>query len=132
MFVGSIQIHQKFQNFIDDFIRTGFRTVDLIDTYDHVQIQFQRFFQNEFGLRHSTFERIYDQDNTVYHLQDTFYFAAEVRMTWSVDDVDLGIFVINSCIFGKNRDTTFPLDIVGVHDTFLDFLIRTEYTALTQ
>ena len=80
----------------------------------------------------STFERIYDQDNTVYHLQDTFYFAAEVRMTWSVDDVDLGIFVINSCIFGKNRDTTFPLDIVGVHNTFLDFLIRTEYAALTK
>ena len=53
-------------------------------------------------------------------------------MAWGVDDVDFGIFVINSCIFGKNRDTTFPLDIVGVHDTFLDFLIRTEYTALTQ
>ena len=97
-----------------------------------MQIQFQCFFQNKFGLRHSTLERIYHQDNTVYHLQDTFYLAAEVRMAWGVDDVDFGIFVINSCIFGKNRDTTFPFDIVGVHDTFLDFLIRTEYTALTQ
>ena len=68
---------------------------------DHVQIQFQRFFRTKFGLRHSTLERIYHQDNTVYHLQDTFYLAAEVRMAWGVDDVDFGIFVINSCILGE-------------------------------
>ena len=34
LFVRCAQIDEKFKNFIDNFIRTCFRTVDLVDTYD--------------------------------------------------------------------------------------------------
>ena len=51
-------------------------------------------------------------------------------MSWSVDDIDFCIFVMNGRIFGKDRDPTFPFDVVGVHDTLLDLLIFTENAAL--
>ena len=51
-------------------------------------------------------------------------------MSWCVDDIDLCIFVVYSGILGKDGDTSLTLNIVGVHYTFLNFLVGTEYTAL--
>ena len=51
-------------------------------------------------------------------------------MSRSIDDVDLLILVENCGVLGQNGDTTLTLDIVGVHDTLLDFLVCAEYTAL--
>ena len=53
-------------------------------------------------------------------------------MSGSIDNVDLYIFVKNSCIFRQDRDAAFPFNCIGVHDPFLYFLIRTENTALFQ
>ena len=53
-------------------------------------------------------------------------------MSWSSDDVDLGVFIKYSCILGQNRDSTLSLNIVGVHDALFYFLVCTEHTALTQ
>ena len=132
LLVGCIQIHQKFENLVHNLLRTCFRTVNLIDTYDNRQIQFQCFTQNEFGLRHRALVCVYQKDNAVYHLKNTLYLAAEVRMSWCIDNVDLGAVVINSRILGQNRDTSLTLNIVRVHDTIDYFLIGTEYTALAE
>ena len=51
-------------------------------------------------------------------------------MSRSIDDVDLGILVIYGSVFGKDGDTSFTLNVVGVHNTFLYFLVVTEDTAL--
>ena len=53
-------------------------------------------------------------------------------MSWSIDDVDLGVFIKYSCILGQNRDSTLSLNIVGVHDALFYFLVGTEHTTLTQ
>ena len=53
-------------------------------------------------------------------------------MSRCIDDVDLDILVKNCCILGKNCDTTFTFDIIGVHDSFLYNLIGSENTALFQ
>ena len=100
LLIRSTKIHKKFQNFIYNLVRTSFRTVDLVDTYDNMKIKFQCFLKNELSLRHSTFESINEKNNSVYHLKYTFYFATEISMSWCVDDVDLCIFVMNSCILG--------------------------------
>ena len=100
LFIRSTKIHKKFQNLIYNFIRTGFRTVNLVDTYDYMKVKFQCFLKNEFCLRHSTFESINEKNNTVYHLKYTFYLAAEISMSWCVNDVDFCIFVMNSCVLG--------------------------------
>ena len=132
LLISSVQIHQKLQNLVYDFFRSCFRTVDFVDADDYRKIQLQRFLQNEFGLGHGTFESIYHKDNTVYHLKDTFYLAAEVCMSGSINNIDFYIFIKNSCIFGKNGNTTFSFDVIGIHDTFCHFLIGTEHTALFQ
>ena len=53
-------------------------------------------------------------------------------MARSINDIDFYIFVEYSSILRKNGNTTFTLNIIGIHDTFLDFLIGTEYTTLFQ
>ena len=53
-------------------------------------------------------------------------------MARGVDDVDLGTLIHNGSVLGQNGDTTLTLDIVGVHDTFCNFLIGAEYAALFQ
>ena len=53
-------------------------------------------------------------------------------MPGSIDNIDLCIFVSYRSIFGKDCNTTFPFDIIGVHHSFGYFLILTEDTALFQ
>ena len=53
-------------------------------------------------------------------------------MSRSIDDVDLGIFISNCGILGKDGYTALTLDISGVHYTLRYFLILSEYTALLQ
>ena len=130
LIVRCTQIDEKFKDFINDFIRTCFRTVDLIDTYDNREFQCKCFFQNEFGLWHGTFKSVNQKDHSVDHLKDTFYFSTEIGMSRSVNDIDLCIFINNCSVFGKNGNSTFTFDIVGIHYSFGYFLIFTENTAL--
>ena len=53
-------------------------------------------------------------------------------MTGSIDDVDFYILIKDCRVFGKNGDTSFSFNIIGVHDTFCHFLIGTEHAALFQ
>ena len=71
------------------------------------------FLQYEFGLRHGSFKSIHNKDDTVYHFQYTLNLAAEVCMTWGVDDIDFCILIKNSGIFGENGDSSFSLNVVG-------------------
>ena len=99
LLVRSVQINEQLQNLINNFFRASFRTVNLIDTYDNRKIQIQCFSQNELRLRHRTFKGIYHQNNAVYHLQYTFYFASEVSVSRGVYNIDLIVFIINCCVF---------------------------------
>ena len=53
-------------------------------------------------------------------------------MARGIDDIDLYALIINGSIFRQDRDSTFTLDIIGIHDTLLNFLICAEYSALLQ
>ena len=132
LLIGSVEIHQKLQNLVHNLIRTGFRTVNLVDTDDNRQIQLQSLAQYETGLGHRSLESIHHKDNAVYHLQDTLYLAAEICMARGVDDVDFCVFIKYSRVFGKDRDSTLSFNGIGVHDTFSDFLICAENAALFQ
>ena len=132
LLIRSLKIHKEFENFIDNLIRTCFRTVDLVDADNNMQIQFKSLFQNEFSLRHGTFKSIYQKNNAIDHLQYTLYLATEVCMAWGIDDVDFYSFVVDSSVLGQNSNSALALNVIGVHDTFLNFLVFTEYTALLQ
>ena len=130
LFVIGIQIQEQFQYFVYHSFGSGFGTVNFVDTYDNGKIQLQGLLQNEFCLRHGAFKSVYYQDDAIYHLKHTFHFAAKVSVTGSVDDVDFCVFIHNGSVFGKDRDTSFTLNSVAVHDTLGYFLILSEYTAL--
>ncbi len=106
------------------------RPVDLIDTDDDRERQFQRFFQYEFCLRHGAFESVHHQNDAVYHLQHPLHFAAEIRMSGGIHDIDFYIFIEDCRILGQDCDTAFPFDIVGIHDAFRYLLIGAEDAAL--
>ena len=70
------------------------------------------------------------QNNTIDHFKDTHYLAAEIRMARGIDDIDFGTLVGNGSIFGKNGNAPLTFQVIGVHDTFRNFLMCAENTAL--
>ena len=86
--------------------------------------------EHEFGLGHCPFKGIHHKDNAVYHFKHPLHLAAKVRMPGGVYDVDLGAFISDGGIFGKNGNTPFPLNIVGIHNPFCHRLVFAEYAAL--
>ena len=99
LFFAGIQIHQQFQYFVADFIQSGIRTVNLVDHYNNLESHFQCLGEYETSLRHRAFCGIDQQQGTIYHAQNTFYFTSEVGMSWCINDINLGIPIPNGSIF---------------------------------
>ena len=53
-------------------------------------------------------------------------------MSRRIYDIDLHIFIKNGSVLGQDRDTALTLDIIGVHDTFLNHLVASENAALAE
>ncbi len=108
------------------------RAVNLVDDHNHLVTQFQCAGEHKAGLRHGAFRRIHQKDNTVDHLQDTFHFAAEVRVARCIYYVNFGIAIDNGRILGHDRDSALPLQVSGVHNTVYNLLIFPVNTGLLQ
>ena len=72
----------------------------------------QCFLEHKTCLRHRTFKGIYEENATIGHVEHTLYFTPEVGVTWSVDDIDFCILVVNRNVLRKNGDTTFTFEVV--------------------
>ena len=132
LFLAGIQIHEQLQHLVCDLVQACVRTVDLVDHNDDLQVHFQCLGEHKACLRHRALSRIYQQQCAVYHAENTFYLAAEVRMSRCINDIDLGVAVAYRGVLCQNGDTTLTLQIVGVHDTVCHSLIFPEYAALLQ
>ena len=73
---------------------------------------------------------VHNEDDTVYHLEDTLHLASEIRVSGGIDDIDLDSLIVNGSVFGQDGDAALALDIIGVHDTLRDLLVFAEYPAL--
>ena len=71
--------------------------------------------KHETGLRHGAFGCIYQQENAVNHFEHTLYLAAEIGMARGVYDIDLNAVILNGGILCENCDSSFTLDVVGIH-----------------
>ena len=132
LFVIGIQIHEKLQNLIHNSDGPCLRTVNLIHTHNNGKLQLQSLAQHEFCLGHRAFKSIHHQNNPVHHFKNTFHFTAEIRMSGGINNIDLSSFIRNGRIFGKNGNTSFPLNSIGVHDPLRHILVFPENTALLQ
>ena len=108
------------------FIRATVWFVNLIDNHNWFEAQLNCFAQYKTSLRHWTFKGIHQKENAICHFQNAFYFSTKVGVTWSIDDVDLGVFVPDRYVFGNDGDTAFPFQIVVVQNQILKLLIFTE------
>jgi len=104
--------------------------IDFIDNNNGLQVEFQRILQHEARLGHRTFDSINEQNATIGHIENTLHLAAEVRMSWGVDNINLDATIIDSSIFSQNSDAALALLIVRVHDQLAHLLIFAEDVTL--
>ena len=130
MLVTGAKFHEKFINQVSYLVRAGIWPVDFIDDDDRHKIHFQGFAQNKAGLGHGSIVGIHQQKYSVHHFEYALYFPAKIRVTRGVHNVDAGILIADSCIFGHDRDPTLTFDIIRIHQLRADFLILTKNAAL--
>ena len=106
--------------------------IDLIDDDNGFQVILKRFAQNETGLGLRTVMRVDNEQNAIDHFHDAFDFTAEIGMPGGVDNVDAVIIPLKSGILRANRDSFFAFEVHRIHHAFLDFLIRSKSSRLTQ
>jgi hypothetical protein len=90
------------------------------------------FLQHEAGLGHGALEGIDQQQATVGHLEHPFDLAAEIGVSGRVDQVDLGVVVLDGDVLGEDGDAAFAFQGVGIEDAFALELGVAKLAALPQ
>ena len=83
-----------------DNIDSAKEGINLIYNNNGADSKCQCLFYHKFCLRHYTLLRINKQKHTIYHFQDALNLSPKIRVSGSVNDINLCAFVINGCIFG--------------------------------
>ena len=117
LIVVRAEIGKKVETLIQSAIGFGVRLVDLVEHYNRAQTQSQCLGCHEFGLGHRAFCSVDQKDNAIHHGQDTFHFAAKIRVPGRVDDIDANPFPLNRCRLGKDGYSALALKVVAVHGT---------------
>ena len=97
--IVGVKLQEQLQNLVDNLAGTRLGTVNLVDAHDDGKLELQCLLQYEFCLWHCALKRIDNKDDTIYHFQDTLYLAAKVGMSRRVNNIYLGAFIHNGCIF---------------------------------
>ena len=132
LLVGGAQVHQQFQDLVDDFLDAGVGAVDLVDRDHQRKVLLQRLLQHEAGLRHAALGGVHQQQHAVDHFEHALHLAAKVGVARGVDDVDLDALIHAGAVLGKNGDAALALDIAGVHHALGDLLVRAERAGLLE
>ena len=120
------ELEHELEDLIDDLVRTGAGTVDLVDDDHRLEAVFERVLEHETGLRHRALERVDDEQTAIGHLEHALDLAAEVGVARRVDDVDLGVAVADGDVLREDGDTALALLVVGVENTLRDLLVVSE------
>jgi hypothetical protein len=118
LLVRGIQRNEKLEDLVQDFFRIRILTVNFVDDNNRLGARFQRFTQDEPGLRLRTFGGIHDQQHAVNHVHDAFDFAAKIRVAGGVHDINVVVLVFEGGVLGANGDAFFTLQIHGIHEAF--------------
>ena len=132
MRVGRAQPVEQVKGLIQDPARASFVAIDLVDDDDGPQAVLEGLLRDEARLRHGAVDRIDEQQHAIDHGQHPLDFAAEISMSRRVHDVDSVVAPGNRRILGQDRDPAFALQIIRIHDAFLQILARIERTGLAQ
>jgi hypothetical protein len=53
-------------------------------------------------------------------------------MARSINDVDMGAFIVDCTVFGQDRNSTLALQVIGIHYPFSHLLMPSEGACLLQ
>ena len=123
LLIGGVERHEQFKDLVEHLLGLGVLAVNLVDDDDGLGTGFQRLAEHETRLRLRAFGGIHDEQHAVNHVHDAFDFAAEVRVSGRVHDVDVEIFIFERGVFGADGDALFPFQIHGIHQAFLARLV---------
>ena len=132
-----IKVHKQVLNFRNHLVDSCIRAVNFVDRQNHGQVQSQRLAQHEPCLRKRPLGCVNEQHHSVDHGERTLYFATEVGVARSVNNVDLDLFATftsppHSSVLGKDRDSLLSLKVGVVHDAVNLGSTFAECTRLTQ
>ena len=113
---GGVEIDEEVVDLVQDFLRPRVGTVDLVDDDDGGKPGFEGLGEHVAGLRQGAFGGIDQQHDAVDHLEGALDLAAEVGVAGGVDDVDLGVVVVDRGVLGQDGDAALALEVVRVHD----------------
>ena len=99
LLIGGTQFEEKLEHLLLGTRRVGGRFVYFVDDDNRLESELERFLENETRLRHGTLLRIHDEQDRINTPQHTLDFAAEIGVTWGVDDVYFCVFVVDCRIF---------------------------------
>ena len=126
------QLGQQLQRFVQRLGGPSVGAVDFIDDDHRFGAGGECLFEHEPRLRHRTFGGVDQHQTPVGHLHDPFDFAAEIRVSRGVDQVDFHVAVRQRDVLGQDRDAAFAFQVVRVQDPFaLQFGVA-ELAGLTQ
>ncbi len=132
LLVGRTQAIEQIEGLIQHPAWSGFVAIDLVDDDDGPQAVLEGLLRHEAGLRHRAVHRVNKQQHAIDHGQHALDFAAEVRVTRRVDDVDAIVAPGDRRVLGEDRDAALALQIIRIHDALLQVLARVERPGLTQ
>ena len=132
MLISSAKLVKQIESGIHHKVRTRTRLIDFVHHQNRTESQSQSFLGHKTGLGHRPLLCIDQQHHTVDHRQSALYFTAEIRVSWGVDDVDVGAFPTHRTVFGQDGDATFTLNSVVVHHGVHYFFVLGKGTGLAQ
>ena len=109
---------KQLKNFTHYPVRTGAVAVDLVDHDNGVETVGKRLHGHKPSLGHGAVDSVNHQQYRVHHGQDTLDLTAEVGVPRGINNIDAVFVPVNGGVFGQNRDATFLLQIIGVHQPF--------------
>ena len=127
-----VEVDEEVIDLVQDFLRTRVGAVDLVDDDDGRELGFEGLGEHVAGLRQRAFAGVDEQDDAVDHLEGALDFAAEVGVAGGVDDVDLGVVIVDGGVLGEDGDAALFFEVVGVHDALGDGLVGAEGAGLAQ
>ena len=115
IFAGPL-LDERVEDLVQDFGGPGIGAIDLVDHDDGPDMACKGFAEHELGLRHRPFERVDQDQGAVGHLERALDLAAEIGVAGRIDQVDLGVAVLDGDVLGQDGDAPFPLEVVGVEN----------------
>ena len=132
LFIACAKTGEQVKNFIQSPIRLGVGLIDLVQNHHWLEAQRQGFRGHEFCLRHRAFGSIDQQNHAIDHRENPLNFAAEVRVTRRIHDIDTRAFILDGGTFREDRYTPLSLQVVGIHRSFSNSLIGAKRPGLLQ